>query len=78
VTQHPYLALTDDDREEMLRTIGVSSVEADAIGYLLEEGVDRPDADRLEHRLAVGVGEREVSGRRRGALAAHCSATCAL
>jgi glycine dehydrogenase subunit 1 len=27
VTQHPYLALTDDDREEMLRTIGVSSVE---------------------------------------------------
>ena len=24
---HPYLALTDDDREEMLRTIGVSSVE---------------------------------------------------
>jgi glycine dehydrogenase subunit 1 len=27
VTQHPYLALTDDDREEMLRTIGVSSVD---------------------------------------------------
>jgi glycine dehydrogenase subunit 1 len=26
VTQQPYLALTDDDREEMLRTIGVSSV----------------------------------------------------
>jgi glycine dehydrogenase subunit 1 len=24
---HPYLALTEDDREEMLRTIGVSSVE---------------------------------------------------
>jgi glycine dehydrogenase subunit 1 len=24
---HPFLALTDDDREEMLRTIGVSSVE---------------------------------------------------
>ena len=24
---HPYLALTDDDREEMLRTIGVSSVD---------------------------------------------------
>jgi glycine dehydrogenase subunit 1 len=27
VTQHPYLALTDDDREEMLRTIGVESVD---------------------------------------------------
>ncbi len=27
MTQHPYLALTDDDRGEMLRTIGVSSVE---------------------------------------------------
>ncbi len=24
---HPYLALTEDDREEMLKTIGVSSVE---------------------------------------------------
>src|SRR5437773_11898160 len=24
---HPYLALTDDDREQMLKTIGVSSVE---------------------------------------------------
>ena len=24
---HPFLALTEDDREEMLRTIGVSSVE---------------------------------------------------
>jgi glycine dehydrogenase subunit 1 len=27
VTQHPYLALTEDDREAMLRTIGVASVE---------------------------------------------------
>jgi len=27
VTQHPYLALTDDDREEMLRTIGVASID---------------------------------------------------
>jgi glycine dehydrogenase subunit 1 len=27
VTQHPYLALTDDDRAEMLETIGVSSVD---------------------------------------------------
>jgi glycine cleavage system P protein (glycine dehydrogenase) subunit 1 len=26
VTQHPYLPLTDEDREEMLATIGVSSV----------------------------------------------------
>ena len=24
---HPFLALTDDDREEMLQTIGVSSIE---------------------------------------------------
>jgi glycine dehydrogenase subunit 1 len=27
VSPHPYLSLTDDDREEMLRTIGVSSVD---------------------------------------------------
>ena len=27
MSRHPYLALTDDDRDEMLRTIGVSSVE---------------------------------------------------
>jgi glycine dehydrogenase subunit 1 len=27
VTQHPYLALTEDDRDEMLRTIGVASVD---------------------------------------------------
>jgi glycine dehydrogenase subunit 1 len=27
VNQHPYLALTDDDRDEMLQTIGVSSVD---------------------------------------------------
>jgi glycine dehydrogenase subunit 1 len=27
VSPHPYLSLTDDDREEMLRTIGVASVE---------------------------------------------------
>jgi glycine dehydrogenase subunit 1 len=27
VTQHPYLALTDDDREAMLKTIGVASVD---------------------------------------------------
>jgi len=24
---HPFLALTDDDREEMLKTIGVSSID---------------------------------------------------
>jgi glycine dehydrogenase subunit 1 len=27
VTQHPYLALTDDDRDEMLRTVGVASID---------------------------------------------------
>ena len=27
MTQHPYLAITDDDREQMLATIGVPSVE---------------------------------------------------
>ena len=35
--------------------------EADALGYVAEEIVDGVDADRREHRLAVGVGEREVA-----------------
>src|SRR5207244_3106989 len=35
---HPFLALTDDDREEMLRTIGVSSV--DALFRDIPAGVD--------------------------------------
>ena len=39
--------------------------EAHALGHLLEELVDRLDADRREHLLAVAVGEAEV---------AHCSA----
>ncbi len=46
------------------------AVEADAGRHLLEELVDRGDADRREHLLAVGVGEREVA-------LAHWSATCA-
>ena len=45
------------------------ALEANASGDLLEELVDRRDADRLEHLLAVGVGEREEPR--------HCSArTC--
>ena len=41
-----------------------SRVEAHAVGDLREQLVDRRDADRLEHRLAVGVGQREVAGGR--------------
>ena len=46
------------------------AVEAHADRHLLEELVDGRDADRREHLLAVGVGEREVA-------LAHWSATCA-
>ena len=42
------------------------AAEADALGDLLEQLVDGLDADRVEHRVAVGVGEREVSGQARG------------
>ena len=42
---HPYLALTEDDREEMLRTIGVSEVET-----LLER---IPSKARLGRELAI-------------------------
>ena len=45
--------------------------EPDALRNLLEKVVDRRDADRREHLLSVGVGEREITG-------AHCSATWAL
>jgi hypothetical protein len=70
--------MTDEHRLRQRLGDGERPIEADADGKLLEEGVDRLDADRLEHRLAVGVREGEVSGRRRGALTAHCSATWAL
>ncbi len=47
-------------------------VEAEPLRDLLEQLVDRGDADRREHRFPVGLGEREVAG------SAHCSATCAV
>jgi hypothetical protein len=47
------------------------AVEPHARWDLLEELVEGGDADRLEHRLAVGVGQREIAG------GTHCSATCA-
>ena len=39
------------------------AVEAHPGRHLLEELVDRGDADRREHLLAVGVGQREVARR---------------
>ncbi len=45
--------------------------EAYAEWKVLEEILDRCDSDRLEHRLPVGVGDREVRVR-------HCSATTCL
>ena len=47
------------------------AAEPHARRHLLEQLVDRVDADRGEHLLAVGVGQREVAGR------AHCSASTA-
>jgi glycine dehydrogenase subunit 1 len=57
---HPYLALTDADREEMLRTIGVSSV--DELFHDIPEGVrfDRAldlEPALTEHELAAHLGE---------------------
>src|SRR4051794_6572353 len=46
------------------------AAEAHAFGNVAEELLDRRDADRLEHRITVAVGEREERVR-------HCSAsTC--
>jgi glycine dehydrogenase subunit 1 len=52
---HPFLALTDDDREEMLRTIGVASVE--------ELFRDIPPGVRLGRPLALepALSEQELS-----------------
>ena len=52
---HPYLALTDADRDEMLRTIGVSSVE--------ELFRDIPAGVRLQRDLALepALSEQELS-----------------
>ena len=46
------------------------AVEAHALRDLLEQVVDRRDADRGEHLVAVALGEREVP-------VGHCSATTA-
>jgi glycine dehydrogenase subunit 1 len=55
VSQHPYLSLTDDDREEMLRTIGVSSVD--------ELFRDIPAGVRFDRALALepALSEQELS-----------------
>jgi len=52
---HPYLALTEDDREEMLKTIGVSSVE--------ELFRDIPAGVRLRRELYLepALSEQELS-----------------
>jgi glycine dehydrogenase subunit 1 len=52
---HPYLALTDRDREEMLRTIGVSSID--------ELFADLPAGVRLDRALALErpLSEQELS-----------------
>jgi glycine dehydrogenase subunit 1 len=52
---HPYLALTEDDREEMLKTIGVSSVE--------ELFRDIPAGVRLRRELDLepALSEQELS-----------------
>src|SRR5262249_21414453 len=47
------------------------SVEPHAGRNVAEEILDRVDADRREHRLPVGVGQREVGK-------GHCSATTCL
>jgi len=64
VTQHPYLALTDDDRDEMLRTIGVTSVD--------ELFRDIPAAMRFDRALDLepALSEQELSAHL-GALAAR-------
>jgi len=51
---HPFLSLTDSDREEMLRTVGVGSVE--------ELFGDLPKAVRLGRELALepALSEQEV------------------
>ena len=61
---HPYLALTDSDREEMLRTIGVSSVD--------ELFQDIPPGVRLDRALELepALSEQELSAHL-GALAAR-------
>jgi glycine dehydrogenase subunit 1 len=55
VTQHPYLALTDDDREEMLRTNGVASVD--------EHFRDVPAGVRFDRELDLepALSEHELS-----------------
>ena len=54
MTQHPFLALTESDREEMLRTVGAGSVD--------ELFGDLPDAVRLQRPLDLEpqLSEQEV------------------
>ena len=61
---HPYLALTDSDRQEMLATIGVESVD--------ELFRDIPTAVRFERELALEppLSEQELTRHLEG-LAAH-------
>jgi glycine dehydrogenase subunit 1 len=57
---HPYLALTDGDREEMLRTIGVSSIDElfrdIPQGVRFERALDLEPA-LTEHELSAHLGE---------------------
>jgi hypothetical protein len=48
------------------------TLEADAFGDVAKELLDRVDSDRREHRLAIGLGEREVPQDR-----VYCSARTA-
>src|SRR5205085_7323060 len=75
----PRVGVSPSERFQMRDQLGLRegglerelALEANASGDLLEELVDRRDADRLEHLLAVGAGEREAPR--------HCSArTCLL
>jgi glycine cleavage system P protein (glycine dehydrogenase) subunit 1 len=60
VTQHPYLALTEDDREEMLKTIGVASVDElfrdIPAGVRFDRELDLEPA-LSEHELSAHLGE---------------------
>src|SRR5207244_8680618 len=62
------LEVRDELRLRKRRVERQLAAKADAFGNVAEELLDRRDADRLEHRLAVGIGEREERVR-------HCSAS---
>ena len=60
MTQHPYLALTDDDREEMLQAVGVASVDElfrdIPAGVRLDRDLDL-EAALSEHELSAHLTE---------------------